>query len=145
MRRIVCFLLICCMLCSSALAYSNGDTIVYITRTGECYHRGSCRYLAKSKYEITLEEAVVRGYRACKVCEPPELAGVASAALSSDPKANAEAAAAYAAKAVSALSGGSTGKKRSADLTAALGSAVGYSLSYVCAIGAAVREQILSE
>ena len=35
----------------------------------------SCRYLKKSKIEITLADAVARGYRACKVCCPPNLDG----------------------------------------------------------------------
>lgn len=55
----------------SALA-DSGDTIVYKTRTGECYHRGSCSYL-KSKIEITLQEAVDEGLRPCSRCKPPRL------------------------------------------------------------------------
>lgn len=55
----------------SAYAY-NGDTLVYVTRTGECYHRDGCSYL-KSRIEITLEDAVNQGYRACSRCHPPIL------------------------------------------------------------------------
>lgn len=50
-----------------------GDTIVYTTRTGECYHEDGCRYLSKSKFETTLQSAIDRGYRACSVCRPPVL------------------------------------------------------------------------
>lgn len=43
---------------------------VYITKSGSKYHRGSCQYLRKSKFEISMKEAVARGYDACSVCEP---------------------------------------------------------------------------
>lgn len=74
MRRINVFL--CCFFIfvfSSFPAYSyNSDTIVYVTKTGECYHESGCSYL-KSKIEKTLEEAVNGGYRACSRCKPPKL------------------------------------------------------------------------
>ena len=58
---------------SSGLSSSaSGSTIVYITATGECYHRDGCRYLSHSKIAITLKEAKARGYRPCKVCRPPQ-------------------------------------------------------------------------
>ncbi len=50
-----------------------GSTIVYITKTGEKYHRDGCSSLRKSKIEITLSEAVSRGYGPCKNCNPPVL------------------------------------------------------------------------
>jgi hypothetical protein len=43
---------------------------VYITKTGEKYHRSSCQYLRKSKYAVSMTEAVERGYTACSVCQP---------------------------------------------------------------------------
>jgi hypothetical protein len=49
------------------------DTVVYITRTGAKYHRGSCSYLRQSKIETTLGPAVSRGYGPCSYCEPPIL------------------------------------------------------------------------
>lgn len=42
--------------------------VVYVTRTGKKYHGPGCRYLAKSKRQITLQEALSRSYEACKVC-----------------------------------------------------------------------------
>lgn len=45
-------------------------TTVYITKFGSKYHRGSCRYLSKSKIPISIEDAKARGYGACKVCKP---------------------------------------------------------------------------
>jgi hypothetical protein len=44
---------------------------VYITNTGECYHRAGCRYLSHSCIPIKLSAAKAQGYRACKVCRPP--------------------------------------------------------------------------
>jgi hypothetical protein len=43
---------------------------VYITRTGEKYHRRSCQHLARSKYPVSLKDAKQRGYAPCKVCRP---------------------------------------------------------------------------
>ena len=54
-----------------AQAATKVETIVYITKTGEKYHRGDCRYLKKSKIEITLKDAKKKGYEPCKVCKPP--------------------------------------------------------------------------
>jgi|GEM_PF-4994606 len=45
---------------------------VYITKTGEKYHVDNCRYLSKSKYPITLGDAVGT-YGPCSVCDPPRL------------------------------------------------------------------------
>src|SRR5688572_23265805 len=47
------------------------EVTVYVTRTGEKYHRGSCRYLSRSKIPISLADAK-RGYEPCKVCRPPQ-------------------------------------------------------------------------
>ena len=46
------------------------STIVYITRTGECYHLANCMHLRKSKIPKTLEYAHER-YRPCSRCRPP--------------------------------------------------------------------------
>ena len=52
---------------------ADGTTVVYVTKTGEKYHEDGCRYLKKSKIEISLEDAVDEGYEPCSVCNPPEL------------------------------------------------------------------------
>lgn len=49
----------------------DDETVVYITKTGKKYHRGSCRYLKQSKIKTTLKKAKRAGYGACKVCKPP--------------------------------------------------------------------------
>lgn len=45
-------------------------TVVYITKTGEKYHRDGCSSLSKSKIEIELADAQGRGYEPCKKCKP---------------------------------------------------------------------------
>lgn len=58
------------------IAYAKGsskqkkDYTVYITRTGEKYHRSGCRYLSRSKIKTTKQMAVRNGYSPCKVCRP---------------------------------------------------------------------------
>ena len=50
---------------------SNIDAqTVYTTKTGEKYHKGSCKYLKYSKKEITLKKAKSLGYTSCSVCKP---------------------------------------------------------------------------
>ena len=46
------------------------DTIVYITKTGECYHLSDCSCLGKSKIPKTLYDAS-QNYRPCQLCFPP--------------------------------------------------------------------------
>lgn len=55
---------------TSSTGGSSGTT-VYITRTGEKYHRSGCRYLSQSKIAISLADAKARGYTPCSVCDPP--------------------------------------------------------------------------
>jgi len=50
----------------------GGSGKVYVTETGECYHRGGCRYLSHSKIPISLKDAKALGYRPCSVCDPPQ-------------------------------------------------------------------------
>jgi len=51
---------------------SSGDSkVVYITKTGCCYHRKSCsRIKNKEVRAVNKDVAVKRGRRACKVCKP---------------------------------------------------------------------------
>ena len=72
MKKLICFFLVILVLASPALA-ADGSTLVYTTRTGECYHRYSCSCLSKSCYETTLAQAVANGYRPCGRCHPPTL------------------------------------------------------------------------
>ena len=51
---------------------ASGDTTVYRTKTGDCYHKKGCSYL-RSSIKLTLQEAVNMGLRPCSRCHPPEL------------------------------------------------------------------------
>lgn len=65
---------------SSSTAVSSSETVqeasastsytVYITKTGEKYHRDGCRYLKKNQIAIDKNAAVAQGYTPCSVCNP---------------------------------------------------------------------------
>ena len=57
-------------------AGDNGDVTVFVTNTGERYHRYGCSYL-KSSRAISLADAVEKGYTPCSRCDPPVL-GISS-------------------------------------------------------------------
>lgn len=44
---------------------------VYITKTGEKYHRSGCQYLSQSKIPISLSKAK-KDYDTCSKCDPPQ-------------------------------------------------------------------------
>jgi hypothetical protein len=81
-RLIIAVLLSLCLLVSSGISSESinptfkigqkdqKEETVYITNTGEKYHREGCRHLAKSKIAIKKSDAIARGYEACKVCRP---------------------------------------------------------------------------
>lgn len=50
--------------------YSNADTCVYIYAENEYYHAHKKCLRFKNVFEITLEDAVGRGYSPCKWCDP---------------------------------------------------------------------------
>ena len=78
MKRVLSFILVLLIIVgmppSRCDAY-NGSVIVYVTKTGDCYHTGNCSYL-KSSREITLAEAAAAGYRRCSRCHPPIYVGM---------------------------------------------------------------------
>lgn len=55
---------------NSYVTSQQKETVVYITRTGQKYHRAGCRYLSQSQIKITKSEAIKNRYGACKVCKP---------------------------------------------------------------------------
>jgi methylphosphotriester-DNA--protein-cysteine methyltransferase len=62
------------LLFAAATVFSaSADTVVYVTKTGTKYHKGSCSSLSKSKIETSLGSAVSRGYAPCSRCKPPVL------------------------------------------------------------------------
>jgi len=50
---------------------AGGGPTVYVTNTGEKYHRDGCQYLKKSKIPISLSDAKAQGYGPCSRCNPP--------------------------------------------------------------------------
>lgn len=46
----------------------NQSITVYVTNTGEKYHKDGCQYLSQSKNPISLEDAVNYGYTPCSRC-----------------------------------------------------------------------------
>jgi micrococcal nuclease len=52
-------------------ASDSADVItVYVTKTGNTYHRAGCPCLRKSKIPVSLEEAQRRDYSPCSRCKP---------------------------------------------------------------------------
>jgi len=49
---------------------------VYITKSGKKYHLSTCSSLKSTSIPITLEEAISKGYTACKRCNPDSKLGV---------------------------------------------------------------------
>lgn len=56
---------------ASSSASASGGTTVFVTETGECYHRKGCRYLSSSRIAMKLSHAKADGHRPCSVCDPP--------------------------------------------------------------------------
>jgi len=56
---------------SLLITHLNAQT-VFITKTGEKYHTNDCRHLSNSRSSIELNEALNKGYEACKVCRPTQ-------------------------------------------------------------------------
>lgn len=67
---VIIFVLIAVLLtsCYKAPKY---DITVYITSSGEKYHKERCRYVKNKAIEISLSKALHDGYDSCKVCKPP--------------------------------------------------------------------------
>jgi micrococcal nuclease len=51
----------------------QGETAVYVTKTGNKYHTASCSSLKNSRRELSLAGAVAEGYEPCSRCKPPVL------------------------------------------------------------------------
>lgn len=69
MRKLFVIILITATLCGSLFAAT--DTTVIVTKSGTKYHRADCRTLRSSRIELSLEEAIQKGYDPCSVCNPP--------------------------------------------------------------------------
>lgn len=62
--------LILLLLLSLFFTFSVIAQNVYVTKTGKKYHSSNCRSLSKSCIEISLSDAINRGYTPCSVCSP---------------------------------------------------------------------------
>lgn len=51
-------------------ATSNKSNVVYITDSGNKYHKSGCSYLKNTKTKTTVEKAKNAGYEPCKICKP---------------------------------------------------------------------------
>lgn len=51
-------------------AQAQNSYTVYITETGEKYHRDGCQYLRQSQIAITKSDAINAGYTPCSRCNP---------------------------------------------------------------------------
>src|SRR5690606_23819269 len=66
------------LLALMAYAWNMPAQTVYVTKTGEKHHKGSCHFLKNSKKDITLETALERGFTACSVCKPTRGGGTST-------------------------------------------------------------------
>ncbi len=67
------------LFCTVLVVSTNvSSQTVYVTKTGEKYHKTNCRYLKYSKKELTLERALTYGYKDCSVCKPPKKVSTAT-------------------------------------------------------------------
>lgn len=48
--------------------FKDEERMVYITPAGEKYHKKTCRMIKGDCTEIGINDAIARGYTACKVC-----------------------------------------------------------------------------
>lgn len=53
---------------SKTTVQNTNSAIVYVTNTGNKYHKSNCSYLKKSKIQTTLSEAQSQGYTPCSRC-----------------------------------------------------------------------------
>ena len=51
-------------------ATSSKSNVVYITDSGNKYHKSGCSYLKNTKTKTTVEKAKNAGYEPCKICKP---------------------------------------------------------------------------
>lgn len=84
-RLVVLFVII--QVFSIFAAAESGHTEVFVTKTGEKYHRRHCYYLAiedVSGMPVTLYDAVSLDYEPCEKCDPPILTYSSEAATTND-------------------------------------------------------------
>ena len=93
MRRLVSVSIVALMLTLlfvpvSKVSAMSGDSTVYITKTGSCYHADGCSSLRRSKIATSLSDAVSRGYSPCSKCHPGSLDQASAPTTTSAPAAS---------------------------------------------------------
>lgn len=60
--------------CFPPYSFAKNNDIVFVTNKGKKYHYRDCKTLMKSPqvYKKTIQQAKTDGYKACKVCRPPQ-------------------------------------------------------------------------
>lgn len=90
-QKVYSFMLVCALIAGMLMPplvvnAANGDTTVYITKTGEKYHADGCSSLKKSKIAISLTDAVAKGYEPCSKCNPGSIDASANVTTSATTK-----------------------------------------------------------
>ncbi|MBM3241536.1 extracellular solute-binding protein [Candidatus Poribacteria bacterium] len=55
------------------IEWYQGEGPVFVTSTGDKYHKADCHYLEKSAIRMTRKEAIAKGYTPCSVCQQVKL------------------------------------------------------------------------
>jgi micrococcal nuclease len=64
---------------TALMCHGDEETLtVYVTNSGERYHRENCSSLRRSRIAVSLRDAVRSGYEPCAVCNPPVLSAAPS-------------------------------------------------------------------
>jgi micrococcal nuclease len=72
-RRIHYCLALLVLLATLDVCRADEHTSVYVTHSGQKYHRENCSALRRSKIAVSLADAVRSGYEPCTLCDPPRL------------------------------------------------------------------------
>jgi micrococcal nuclease len=51
--------------------HTQTEAVVYVTPSGQRYHRETCRVLRQSRFALSLSDAARSGYTPCQICKPP--------------------------------------------------------------------------
>lgn len=70
-KVLIILALLFCINLTSCYHAPKHDMSVYITESGQKYHKKNCRYVRNKEIEINLSRALYDKYDPCKVCDPP--------------------------------------------------------------------------
>ena len=90
MKKLLTVVLAFTLCVSFALATNNGNSIVYVTKTGKSmdvgkrYHLAGCTETRSTSPQMTLEQAIQDGYKACEICHPGYWNGISTEQVQSE-------------------------------------------------------------